>query len=167
MNQKLKINVYGSPTLKNKTQQLRSIGEKERELFSLMAGIMHDAGGVGLAANQVGIDKQMFVVDVGSGLIKIANPKIIKKQGKQIQEEACLSLPDIVVKVSRAKDIVVTGIDEYNQEIKLDAHGLLARVFQHEVDHLNGKLIIDYAPWYKRLSLRKKFSDLKKGEVSD
>lgn len=114
---------------------------------------MYQAKGVGLAANQVGVNKQMLVIDIGSGLIKMANPKIIKKSGKEIMEEGCLSLPDLNVKVCRAKNVVVTGINEYNQRVKIEARDILARAFQHEVDHLNGKLIIDYASWYKKIAL--------------
>lgn len=163
MTQELKIHIYGSSILEKKTESLRFIGDQERQLFALMCEVMHKAGGVGLAANQVGIDKQMLVIDIGSGPIKMANPKIIKKSGKQNFEEGCLSLPEITINVKRAKDIVVTGIDEYNQRVKLDAHDLLARVFQHEVDHLNGKLIIGYVPWHKKFSLSRALSVLKEG----
>ncbi|PIQ88316.1 MAG: peptide deformylase [Candidatus Omnitrophica bacterium CG11_big_fil_rev_8_21_14_0_20_42_13] len=162
MSKELKIYTYASPVLKKKTECLQFIGEEERAFFSSMVEIMHKANGVGLAANQVGVNKQMLVIDIGTGIIKIANPKIIKKAGRVSQEEGCLSLPDIVVKVCRAKDIVVAGINEHNQSVKFDAHDLLARVFQHEVDHLNGKLIIDYAPWHRKLLLKADFSKARK-----
>ena len=149
----LKIHTYPAPILKKKVKSLRFIGDEERKLFDAMVGLMRQAGGIGLAANQVGIDKQMFVVDIGSGPIKIANPEIIKRSGRKVMEEGCLSLPEIIVKVKRAEYIVVKGIDEQNIEVKFDARDLLARVFQHELDHLKGKLIIDYAPWYIKLFL--------------
>ena len=154
----LKIHTYPAPILKKRVKSLRFIGDEERKLFDMMIELMRQAGGVGLAANQVGLDKQMFVVDVGSGPIKIANPKIIKRSGKKAMEEGCLSLPNVIVKVKRAECIVITGINEENIEVKFDARDLLARVLQHELDHLKGKLIIDYAPWYKKISVKKKFT---------
>ncbi len=154
----LKIHVYPAPILKKKAKSLRFIGDEERKLFDAMIELMQQAGGVGLAANQVGLDKQMLVIDIGTGPIKIANPKITKRSGRKAMEEGCLSLPEIIVKVKRAEHVVVKGINEQNVEIKFDAHNLLARVFQHELDHLKGKLIIDYAPWYRKILLQKKFA---------
>lgn len=156
MSRELNIHIYGSPILTKKTAAVKFIGSDEKVFFEAMADMMYKAKGVGLAANQVGADKQMLVIDVGTGLIKMANPRIIKKQGRCVLEEGCLSLPEVTVKVARAKCVVVTGINEHNQSVKINADDLLARAFQHEVDHLNGKMIIDYAPWYKKRLFKKK-----------
>lgn len=123
---------------------------------------MYLSQGVGLASLQVGIDKQLAVIDVGSGLIKMINPVIVKKLGLEAQEEGCLSCPGASVKVKRAKSVVVNFINEDGDLIELKADGLLARAVQHELDHLSGKLIIDYLGPIKRLLTKKKLNRIKK-----
>lgn len=125
-------------------------------LFDEMLKVMHKVKGVGLAANQVGIDKQMCVVCVEDKVLKLANPKILKRKGTDIQEEGCLSVPQMTVKVKRAKQIVCEALNENNQLIRFEASDLLARAIQHEVDHLSGKLIIDYLPLWQKLFLQEK-----------
>jgi peptide deformylase len=157
----LKIRIYGDPVLRKKSLPLVVISEEERQLFDQMLEIMRESGGVGLAAPQLGINKQMIVVEVEDTVLKIANPKILKRVGSDVLEEGCLSVPDICLKVRRAKKIVLEGLNELAQKINLTLEGLLARVVQHEMDHLIGKLIVDYASLPQKLSLRNKLKQIK------
>jgi peptide deformylase len=126
-----------------------------RTIFDALAETMYLAKGVGLAAVQVGINQQLAVVDVGSGLIKLVNPVIVEKEGCETAEEGCLSIPDVFVEVKRARKVVVNCLDEKGDNIQISAEGLLARALQHEIDHLSGRLIIDYLSPFRRFLLRK------------
>lgn len=152
----MEVKKYPDSILRKKTTPVARIAEEEKMLFEQMAGAMYENKGIGLAANQIGIDKQMLVIDVGEGLIKLANPKILKKSGKDIMEEGCLSVPDINVEVKRAKTISIEALDENGNKIRIDADGLFAKTLQHEIDHLCGVLIIDYLSWFKRIFIRRK-----------
>lgn len=156
-----RIYIYGEPILRKKTKTVDKITQSEKQLFDEMLQVMHKASGVGLAANQVGIDKQLCVVCVDDKVLKLANPKIIKRKGCEVLEEGCLSLPETAVKVKRAKEILCQALNENNELIKFAARDLLARAVQHEVDHLLGKMIIDYAPLWQKLALKKKLRILK------
>jgi len=153
----LKIRVYGDRLLRKKSKPVKVVGKHERDLLDRMAQMMYSREGIGLAAPQVGINKQLIVLDIGQGIFKIINPSIKKKEGSWVMEEGCLSLPEVSVKVKRAKKIFVEGIDELNKKVSFWADDLFARVLQHEIDHLKGKLIIDYAGLLKKISIRKKF----------
>jgi peptide deformylase len=115
---------------------------------------MHDtlyaADGVGLAAPQIGIPKRIIVLDIGDNFIELINPEIISQEGSQIGREGCLSVPDTVGLVDRAKKIKVKGLNRNNETVEFEAEDLLARVFQHEIDHLDGVLFIDKAVQIKR-----------------
>ena len=154
----LPIIKYPDPFLRKKAHRVEMVTDRERNLLSQMADTMYLNSGVGLAANQVGIDKQLVVVDIGSGLIKLINPLIIKKNGSATQEEGCLSVPENCIKIKRAKEITVNHLNEEGGACQLRAEGLLARAIQHEMDHLSGKLIIDYLNPIKRLFLKKQCS---------
>ena len=145
-----------NPILRKKALPVKNIGEEEQKLFLHMAKVMYEKNGIGLAANQIGIDKQMLVADVGGGLVKLANPVILKKSGRDVMEEGCLSVPDISVKVKRAKKITIEALDENGNRVKINADGLFAKVLQHEIDHLCGILIMDHLGWYKKLFLKNK-----------
>lgn len=158
---KLNIRIYGDPVLRKKASAVLHIGPGERMLIKAMWVAMYENKGVGLAAPQVGISQQIFVADVGDGPIAIINPKILKKSGSEKMEEGCLSIPDIKLNVRRPKEILVQYTDENNQKVEKRLTDLLARVFMHENDHLNGKLIIDYATLAQKARLRKKLLDIK------
>jgi peptide deformylase len=149
----LKIRLFGDPVLRKRARPVRQITESRRSILSQMAQLMYEAKGIGLAAPQVGISERMIVVDIGDGLYKLINPKIVKRQGFYAMEEGCLSVPSVNVKVRRSRDIILKAQDEDAREVKLKAEGLLACVLQHEIDHLNGRLIVDRAPLLKRLRL--------------
>ncbi|MDP2929023.1 MAG: peptide deformylase [Candidatus Omnitrophota bacterium] len=145
------IKIFPNPILRKNSKAVLSIDDGEIKILADMAEIMYIKGGVGLAAIQIGILKNMVVVDIGTGLMKLINPVISKKEGFEIQEEGCLSVPDKCVNVKRSKKIVVDYLNEHGRAIRLSAEGLLARVIQHEIDHLFGKLIIDYLSPLKKL----------------
>jgi peptide deformylase len=158
----LKIKVFPENILRKKARRIEKISQEHRDTLSKMARIMYDSSGIGLAAPQVGIDESLIVIDIGQGLYKFINPKIVKKQGSQSMEEGCLSVPGISIKVKRAKKVWVKAWDDSGQELNLEAEGLLACVFQHEIDHLNGKLILDYASFLEKIKIKKAIAELKK-----
>ncbi|MEE9192385.1 MAG: peptide deformylase [Candidatus Aerophobetes bacterium] len=139
-----RIRKYGEPILRQKCRRVLRLASRENRVLSQMAATMYKVQGVGLAAPQIGLDEQLFVVDVGEGLIKLANPLILLKDGESVVEEGCLSVPHTMVKVRRASRVMVEGWNENEEEVRIEAEGLLARVIQHEIDHLRGILIIDY-----------------------
>jgi peptide deformylase len=140
----LKIRLYGDPCLKKKSSPVKEVGPGERMLIESMLQTMYAHKGIGLAAPQVGINQKIFVADIGEGPIVVVNPKITKKSGSHAMEEGCLSIPGVLTPIKRAKKITVKFIDENNQEVTKEFSDLLARVFQHENDHLEGRLILDY-----------------------
>lgn len=159
---RLKIRLFGDPVLRKKATFLKRMTPVHRDILSRMARTMYAESGVGLAAPQVGVSEAMIVADIGSSLYKLINPKIVKKEGTQIMEEGCLSVPGVCIKVRRAKKVVLKAEDENGKPITIEAEGLLARVFQHEIDHLKGRLIPDYASLFEKLRIRKKLEELKK-----
>lgn len=152
---------YGNPVLRKKCKPVRKIGSDERKIFDDMVDAMRSEKGIGLAAPQIGISKELIVVNVGDGAIKLANPHILKRKGKSNLEEGCLSLPGIKIVIERAKEIVLEGINEKNQKVNIRAAELVAHVFQHEIDHLKGKLIIDRAGLIDRIKMKGKLKKLK------
>ncbi|MDP3999283.1 MAG: peptide deformylase [bacterium] len=115
-----------------------------RELLQKMREIMQKANGIGLSANQIGLDFKVFVAQPDKKFYAIFNPELVKESGDPVlMEEGCLSVPLAYGVVERADKVVLTGWDQNNKKVKIKAWGLLARVFQHEMDHLNGKLFID------------------------
>ena len=158
----LRIRTYGDPVLRNKSKVVTDVGPSERFLISSMVETMRFHKGIGLAAPQIGLNEQIFVVDVGDGPFVVINPVITKKSGSDIMEEGCLSIPDVMIKVKRADTITVTYTDENNRRFQRTCSGLMAKVIQHETDHLNGKLIIDYASIPKKIKSRKKLAELEK-----
>jgi len=106
---------------------------------------MKRAGGVGLSANQVGLDWRVFVAESGNKFFAVFNPKITKMSAETEElEEGCLSVPELFIPLKRALRVTLEGVDWNGKRIKIKASGVLARIFQHETDHLNGKLILDY-----------------------
>lgn len=156
----LKIRTLGDQVLKNGVRQVEKVTDAHRKLLSEMARLMYAVSGVGLAAPQVGIDESLIVIDAGSGLYKLANPRIVKSDGQQVSEEGCLSVPEVGVKVKRARTVVVEALDETGKPVTIEAEGMLACVFQHEIDHLNGKLIIDHASLIDKIKYGRKIKEI-------
>ncbi|MBX5466299.1 MAG: peptide deformylase [Firmicutes bacterium] len=133
------------PVLRQIAKPVPKVTRAVRDLIDAMAETMYAAGGVGLAAPQVGVSKRVIVADVGEGLIALVNPEILSWAGVQNGFEGCLSIPDLVGEVERAAMVRVTGLDAAGHRVWIDAEGLLARCLQHEIDHLNGVLFTDVA----------------------
>jgi peptide deformylase len=142
----LKLRYYGDPVLRKPAHPVKSVGPAERLIIKEMIRAMYDFSGSGLAAPQVGIDEQIFVADAGDGPFAIINPEVIKILGKEtFYEEGCLSLPGIRINVKRPETILVRYTDETGKVFERELTGLMSKIFQHEGDHLFGRLIIDYA----------------------
>ncbi len=138
------IRLNGDEILRKRSKEVTVIDDKIKRLLDDMADTMYEKDGVGLAAPQIGILKRLVVIDVDDeNLYKMINPKIIKSSGKQVDQEGCLSVPDIKGTVTRPNKVTVQYTDENGEEITLDAEDLLARCICHELDHLDGVLFID------------------------
>lgn len=137
------IKLEGDPILRKKSRKVDNIDDRILTLLADMEETMKDADGVGLAAPQVGVLRRVVVVDIGDGILKIVNPEIIEKEGLDVDVEGCLSVPGLSGTVERPERIKLQYQNENNEEIELEATGLLARAICHEVDHLNGVLYID------------------------
>ncbi len=157
----LKIRLYGDPALRKKSLALKEAGPGERYLIESMILTMHQSKGVGLAAPQVGINQRIIVVDVGEGPRVLVNPKVLKKSGSAVMEEGCLSIPGVTVAIKRPEKILVEYLDENNRSSRKSFLDLLARVILHEIDHLQGKLIIDYLNVKEKFKLRKQLKEIK------
>jgi len=147
----LEIKKFNEPVLREKCKEVRKVDKKTKKLIVDMAQTMKRNRGIGLAAPQVGVSKRIIVVQTElpkQRIFELVNPKIIKRSKEtEVGEEGCLSFPGIFLKIKRAKEVEVEGLDIRGKEIKIKAKGLLARVFQHEIDHLDGIL------FFNRLSL--------------
>lgn len=163
----LKIKLFSDPALRKKASLVKKINEAHRILLSKMAQAMYAGNGIGLAAPQAGVSEAMIVVDIGSGLYKLINPSVVKKEGAQALEEGCLSIPGVCIKVKRARKIIVKALDEFGAPLNIEAEDLLACVLQHEIDHLKGKLIVDYASFLEKLKIKKRLEELKKKAEND
>jgi len=142
---------YGEPILRKKTQLVGEVDDEIRKLVSFLVQAMYQNKGAGLAANQIGLDLNMAVIDTGNGVKVLINPKIISSSGEITDEEGCLSLPGIFFKIKRPENIEVEALDKFGKIQKIKAQRLEARAICHEVDHLNGKLIIDRIGFWQRL----------------
>ena len=140
----LDLRIYPDDLLRQKCEHIEEFARSEEELFERMLVTMRHFGGIGLAAPQIGVLKRMIVADIGEGPVKLVNPQVVDALGKDVMGEGCLSIPNVQVDVERSTEIVVRGLDQKGKYIESEVEGLLARVIQHEVDHLNGKLIVDY-----------------------
>jgi peptide deformylase len=142
----LELRLYPDSLLRAKSLPVEDVDGAVHALMNAMADFMHMRGAVGLAAPQVGIAQRVFVADTGEGLLALANPDVSIPEGEEFLREGCLSLPNIQVDVPRAQSVLARGLGANGRETELEVHGLLARVVQHEIDHLNGVLIIDHGP---------------------
>ena len=148
--------------LRKKCQKVDNIDESLVMLADNMIETMYAASGLGLAANQVGVSSDLFVIDVGGQKEKcdpviIINPTISASEEEVIGEEGCLSIPEVFAEVKRAQHVEVKGYDLKGNELRYEAEGFLARAFQHEMDHLNGVLFWDNLSKVKRDILQRKF----------
>lgn len=133
----------GDPVLREKARPVPKITPNVIKLLENMADTMYDAQGVGIAAPQLGVSKRIAVVDVGEKLYELINPEIILKEGLDTDIEGCLSIPGIRGEVQRAARVIIKALDREGKEVQHEGDGLLARAFQHELDHLEGILFVD------------------------
>ncbi|MFK8014359.1 MAG: peptide deformylase [Gammaproteobacteria bacterium] len=165
----LTILEYPDPRLRTKAVPVERVDEQIAALAADMLQVMYDAPGIGLAATQVDKHIRMLVADVSEERDQphvLINPEIVRADGEIIHEEGCLSVPEIFAKVKRAESITVKHLNEKGEECELEADGLLAICVQHEMDHLEGKLFVDYLSDLKRTMIRKRLAKNRRSRAS-
>lgn len=164
-----RINKYGDKILSKKTAQVdfKAIKKELKSILKDMTDTMEAAGGIGLSANQMGLDLQLAIVryrkseDEFTDIIMM-NPEIVEQSGSDAKDEGCLSLPGLFAKTKRFTKVKVLALNEKGMPVEMIAEGLLARAFQHEIDHLNGILFIDKLPFLSRVKLKPVLRKMKK-----
>ncbi|CAM3175964.1 peptide deformylase [Streptobacillus ratti] len=160
---KLNIYVYEAPILRKKSDEVIEFNDGLRNTLDEMVKTMRLANGIGLAANQVGIDKRFFVLEIEDEIIKVVNPEILSFGEEMVEfQEGCLSIPGIFKNVLRPESITVRYQDENGNVIERELNELKSRAFQHELDHLDGILFIDKISPMSRNLIRKKLEIMKK-----
>ena len=164
---KLDIITLPDPMLRQESEPVERVDDELRQLFDDMLETMYDAPGIGLAGIQVAVPKRVLVLDVGDEEteekkpICMANPEIVTKgDATRVYEEGCLSIPDVRVEIERPSEVTVRYIDRDGQQQELQAEGLLATAVQHEIDHLDGRLIVDFMSRLRREMVIRKFKKL-------
>jgi peptide deformylase len=132
------------PVLRERTKKVSNYDASLHRLLDDMLPTMRDAPGVGLAANQVAVGLQVAIIEIDGKLTELVNPQIVKSSGEQVDWEGCLSIPGYVAEVTRAAKVTVKARDRHGKEFRVKGEELFARALQHEIDHLNGRLYIDY-----------------------
>lgn len=161
----LNILNYPDPRLHTVAKPVKEVNVTIRRLIEDMRDTMYNAPGIGLAATQVNQHIQLLIIDTSETkdqLQVFINPKIIAKDGEQVYEEGCLSVPGIYENVTRAEKIVVEALNQDGEPFTLEAHGLLSVCIQHEMDHLQGKVFVDYLSQLKRTRIKNKMLKLKR-----
>lgn len=178
---RLKILQYGHPLLREKAFDIKQVRTRERELFEAMGETMYAAQGIGLAGTQVGVMERVFVLDIDQDRAKdgtldlesrnlqvFINPEIIWESETDAPfEEGCLSIPQVQRDIYRPEQVTVRALDENFEPFELEADGLLARVIQHELDHLNGVLFVDHLNQIKRALVAGELNRIKSGTLAD
>ena len=165
----IEIVTYPDPVLKKKAELVENIDGNIQNLIDTMSTLMYQSSGIGLAANQVGIGKRVIIFDIhykekGKDLTVLINPTIIFAEDKIEFEEGCLSVPDFQGNITRKKYIQVQGLDRDGKPINIEAEDLTAICIQHEIDHLNGTLILDHVSHLKRSIYKRRIEKLMKKE---
>ena len=166
----LTIRTYPDPILKKVCAPVAEVDEEVRRLIDDMAETMYAAPGSGLAAPQVGEEKRVIIYDVSPRsepreLIALVNPEIVASGGEEIfMEEGCLSCPELAIEVPRAEWVKVQGLDQEGRPVTIEAEDFPAIVIQHEIDHLNGQILVDYLSSLKRSSYRRQQQKAKQGD---
>ncbi|HEB12673.1 MAG TPA: peptide deformylase [Actinobacteria bacterium] len=161
------VKFFGDPVLREKSNIVEKISEDVRVLSTNMANTMYDACGIGLAAPQIGILRQVVVIDMDkNNYVVYINPTIVEiSKSTEIEDEGCLCVPNISVPVKRAKSVVVKALDLKGRALDIEADDLLARILQHEIDHLNGLTILDRTDDKARKSAIQEFLEPKQQEA--
>jgi peptide deformylase len=163
------IRVIGDPVLKQVAREVTDIDGALVRLCNDMVDTMYEAAGLGLAAPQVGVQKRLFVWDMheGDGPQVIVNPEIVESDGEWVHQEGCLSVPGLSWEIVRPNRVHVTGLDLDGNEVSIEADELAGRMFQHELDHLNGVLLVERLDDDQRKEARKAIRQLMMGERPD
>ncbi len=154
--EKEQVRTLGEGVLRKKGEMVVSVDDEIKALVKRMIKGLYENKGIGLAAPQIGVSKQVTVIDTSQGtnmkdLYVLINPIIVEKKGEVLLDEGCLSLPGFRAQVKRAVEVKVEALNLKGQKYTIEATGLLAQALQHELDHLNGILFIDHLPWWQRL----------------
>jgi len=157
-----RIKKYGDKVLRKKAVKVESVDGSVLRIVKKMKAILKEEGGLGLAAPQVGISKRIFIAlnSDNDAVITAINPEIISREGMEIDFEGCLSFPEIFFSIERAGKVILRAVNENGEKIIVEAEGLTARCLQHEMDHLDGKLIIDYATDGEKKACKEKLEKL-------
>jgi peptide deformylase len=161
----LEILEYPDPRLRTKATPVTDFGPALQKQIDEMFETMYHAPGIGLAATQVNYHKQLIVIDISddkSEPLVLINPKILERRGVEEREEGCLSFPGVYARIERADEVTLEALDRQGNSFTLDAEGLLAVCIQHEIDHIEGKLFVDYLSPLKRERIKKKLQKTKK-----
>ncbi|MCX7779075.1 MAG: peptide deformylase [Patescibacteria group bacterium] len=146
---------YPDPILRKKAEAIKEINEEIKKIAQLMIEVKENSQGLGLAGPQIGILKRIIAVTTEKGPQIFLNPEILAKSKRQeIMEEGCLSFPGLYLKIKRPIEVEIKALNLNGRELKFKVQGLTARIFQHEIDHLNGVLFIDRLPWWQRAKLK-------------
>jgi peptide deformylase len=157
----LEIRNLGDDVLRQVAEPVRKVNAEVKQLIEDMFETMYQANGVGLAAPQVGISKRIIVLDVGDGEpFALVNPVLVKGTGEYDDQEGCLSVPGVYMPVKRYKKVLVKGRNEKDRAVVIEATDLLARALQHEIDHLDGKVFIDYVE--DKLTLETELAEMRR-----
>jgi peptide deformylase len=166
----LEILHFPDPRLRKKASPVDEVNDQVRQTVKDMFETLYQAPGIGLAATQVNIQRQIIVIDVSedkTAPLCLINPEITAKDGEEEMQEGCLSVPGVFENVQRAENITVKALDQQGVEFTLEAEGLLAVCIQHEMDHLAGKLFVDYLSPLKMQRIKKKMLKMKKLDATD
>lgn len=161
---KFLIRTYPDPVLRKETEAIDLFDSKLMDLIEEMKVIMLESDGVGLAAPQVGVSKKLAIVYYDETLYVLINPILLKADGEQVSEEGCLSFPGIFGNVLRPRHVVIEAYNEHGEKLTIEAEDFLARAFLHEMDHLEGRLLIDHFSPLKKNIIRKKMRKHAKDE---
>jgi len=137
------IRTFGDPVLRLRAAEVTELDGKLKNLVDGMVETMYAAPGVGLAAPQVGVQKRLFVYDIGDGPVTMVNPEIVESSGEWTYDEGCLSVPGLYFPITRPNRVTIRGVDLDGHEVILEGEELLGRVFLHELDHLDGVLLLE------------------------
>lgn len=149
---KLRIHTWPEDILLKECKQVENVDDTVRKLLYAMLALMRVSGGAGLAANQAGLDISLIVIEVGNNIFKLVNPRIVKKEGEIDSQEGCLSFPGLELDIKRSDKVWVEALDEKGRPVEIKAEGILAVVFQHEIDHIQGITFIERVSFWKRFA---------------
>ncbi len=166
------IKRFPETVLRKKAEPVTEIDGEMKLLVDDMIETMHSAPGVGLAAPQIGISLQVIVIDTSVGedpdaVLVLLNPEIVSQSGSSLMEEGCLSVPWVAAELERFEKVTISGINLQGEEVEIEAEGLMARVFQHEIDHLNGSLYWDRLGKIKKEQLKREYKKMKSEMETD